>query len=92
MHDILRETPIYQEILQEGREEERQQRLQDQRQTLIKLVQMRFPEVVSLAKKQADFVKDPEVLQNLIAKMFAVSTLQEAVQYLLDLPETDKEN
>lgn len=92
MHDILRETPIYQEILREGREEERQQRLQDQRQTIVKLVQMRFPEILSLAKKQADIIKDPEVLQNLIAKMFAVSTLQEAVQYLLDLPETDKEN
>ena len=92
MHDILRETPIYQEILQEGREEERQQRLQDQCQTLIKLVQMRYPEVVSLAKEQADVIKDPEVLQNLIAKMFAVSTLEEAVQYLLDWPETDKEN
>ncbi len=59
MHDILREAPFYQEILQEGREkglEEglerglleglekgRQEKLDALRQTLLNFVQARFP-------------------------------------------------
>src|SRR5207244_12125840 len=48
MHDILRETPIYQEILKEGREEGIQQGLQrgqldPLRQAIVEVVVARFP-------------------------------------------------
>ncbi len=54
--DILRESWVYKEIgqeyLEKGREEERQQELQRQRQTALSFVQRHFSEIVSLAKQQ----------------------------------------
>src|SRR5947209_1786215 len=60
LRDVLRDTWAYQEILQEGREEERQQELLRQRQALMAFIQLHFPNVVHLAQKQTDTVKDPE--------------------------------
>src|SRR6266852_1106950 len=67
--DILRESPIYQELVEQGREEERQQELQRQRQTLMSFVQRHFPEISALAKLQVDSVADPEFLQTVILKL-----------------------
>ena len=94
LQDILRDTWAYKEIMQEGlekglqkgreegREEERQQRLKDQRQTLITIVQAHFPNIKDFAQKQANTVKDPELLQSLILKLFAAHTEEEATQIL----------
>jgi len=54
--------------------------LQALRQTLLDGVQERFPEVVHLAKKQADAIEDPEVLRRLTVKMSIVQTSKEAEQ------------
>jgi predicted transposase YdaD len=97
LEDILEESWTYQEIvrkgmqkgiqqgLQQGREEERQRRVQEQHQTLISLIQMRFPQLASLAKRRVAGIKDPEVLHNLISKMFAVQTTEEAKQALMEV-------
>src|SRR5260370_5179058 len=54
LEDILEESWTYQELIQKGlekgREEERQQRVQEQRETLLSFVQVRFPEVIPIAK------------------------------------------
>ncbi len=68
-------------------EEERQKRLQDNRQNLINLVQKFFPSLVLLARKQAESVTEPFVLQEMITKMFSAQTLEEAVQYLVEVPD-----
>ncbi len=68
-------------------EEERQKRLQDNRQTLINLVQRLFPSLVVLARKQAESVTEPFVLQEMITKMFSAQTLEEAIQYLVEVPD-----
>ena len=68
-------------------EEERQKRLQDNRQTLINLVQRLFPSLATLARKQAESVTEPFVLQEMITKMFSAQTLEEAVQYLVEVPD-----
>ncbi len=86
--DILRETPVYQEVLAEGLEKGLEQgikegKLEAHRQTLVDIVQERFPEVADLAKKQADAIEDPEVLRRLTVKMSVVQTSKEAEQYLL---------
>jgi hypothetical protein len=60
--DILRESTIYQELVEQGREEELQQELHRQRQTLMGFVQRHFPELGALAKQQIDSVTDPEIL------------------------------
>ena len=98
MLEPFRETEFYQEMTkfarEEGREEalrsieeERQKRLQDNRQTLINLVQRLFPSLVILARKQAESVTEPFLLQEMITKMFSANTLEEAVQYLVEVPD-----
>ena len=83
LQDILRDTWAYQEIMQEGRQEERQQRLKDQRQMLTSLVQVHFSNIAQLAQERADAIKDPEVLQSLILKVVAAQDEEEAKQILL---------
>src|SRR5436309_3163926 len=65
MHDILRETPIYQEILKEGREEV----IEELRQTVVDVVQKRFPNIVRLAKNLVTFVEDTTTLRHLIVEV-----------------------
>lgn len=93
LEDILEESWTYQELikkgmqkgLEKGREEERQQWVQEQRETLLIFVQMRFPELVPVARQQVAPIKDPETLHNLIIKLFAVQTAEEARQALMEV-------
>jgi predicted transposase YdaD len=80
LEDILRDTAVYQEVLAEGMEKG----LEAQRQTLLDIVQERFPAIVRLAKQQTDAIKDPEVLRHLMVKISIVKTANEAEQYLLN--------
>ncbi len=97
LEDILEESWTYQEMikkgmqkgidlgLEKGREEERQQWVQEQRETLLSFVQMRFPELVPVARQQVAPIKEPETLHNLIIKLFAVQTTEEARQALMEV-------
>lgn len=80
--DILRESPIYQEIVEQGLEKGR---IQEQREMLIRLVQMRFPELLALAKQQADGITNPEVLPPVNFKLIEIQTIEEARQLLLNI-------
>jgi hypothetical protein len=96
LKDPLRDTPAYQRFLKEGRElgreEERQQTLERQRQTLLEIVQVRFPKLLHLTKGLATITADPEVLERLIVKMGTAQTLEEAQAYLVDVDGNDKKN
>jgi len=84
MHNsIIEESWVYQEWKQKGK-------LEAQRQTLVSYVEMRFPQIVALAKQQADAIKDPEVLQDLILKMFSAQTAEEAEQCLITVSKEEK--
>jgi len=61
-----------------------EQGLVTQRQTLLDIVQERFPAIARLAKQQADTIEDPEMLRRLIVKISIVKTPKEAEQYLLN--------
>ncbi len=87
--DILRESPIYQEIVEQGRDEERQQELQRQRQTLTSFVQRHFSEITALALQQADGITDPEVLQTAILRLLDAQTVEEARQILLGVNQNE---
>ena len=78
LDDILEESWLYQELLRKGAEQEHQRRIQEQRETVVSFVQMRFPELVPLAEQHLHFIHDPEELHNLILKLFAVQTIDEA--------------
>jgi predicted transposase YdaD len=87
--DILSESWVYQELVEQGvekgREEERQQELQRQRQTIIGFVQRRFPEITALAEQQTAKITDPETLQTVILKLLDAQTVEEARQILLSV-------
>ncbi len=87
--DILSESWVYQELVEQGiekgREEERQRRIQDQRAMFLGLIQLRFPELEALAKQQTDGITDPEILPPVNFKLLAAQTIEEARQLLLNL-------
>jgi predicted transposase YdaD len=92
MHDILRETPIYQEILKEGREEGLEQGLQRGqlealRQAVVEVVVERFPKLVRLTKKQVALIEDPEVLRHVLVKVSVAQSAEEAKRHLLVVDE-----
>ena len=86
-YDVLRETWIYREIKQQVQEEEQQHYLEEQRQTLLKIVQTRFPRIESLAKKVAENVTEPSLLRDLIVKISTARIEKEARQGLSSLLE-----
>ena len=90
LEDILRDTPVYQEVLAEGMEKGLEKGLETQRQTLLDIVQERFPAIARLAKQQADTIEDPEILRHLIVKISIVKTSKEAEQYLLNPGSLEK--
>jgi hypothetical protein len=65
--------------------------LQELRQTLVKIVRLRFPNVVRLAKKQTTNIEDSAILRDLIVKMSIAETSEEAVVYLLEVDEDEDE-
>ena len=86
MHDMLRETPIYQEILKEGREEG----LEALRRAIVDVIAQRFPKLARLAKKQVVIVEDPELLRQVLVKVSVSQTAAGAKQQLLALNEVDE--
>jgi len=90
MHDMLRETPIYQEILKEGRKEGLEEGLEALRQAVVDVIAQRFPKLTRLAKKQVVIVEDPELLRQVLVKVSVVQSAEEAKQELHALDEADK--
>ncbi len=84
-NDILRETWVFQEIMQEGEEKGLKKGLEGLRQTLLDVVQARFPELSFLARGQVAFIEDLEVLRGLIVKMSTAQTMEQAQQRLLEV-------
>jgi hypothetical protein len=80
MHnDIFAQTPTYQKLVKQGREEG----IEALRQTLVDVVQEHFPEVVAFAQKQVEGMEDLTFLRQLIVKMSTARTVQEAIQLLI---------
>ena len=84
--DFIRETEIYQYILQEGREKGlelvRQEELKRLRQMLIALVQGRSTELVPLAQKRADQIEGIETLYALVLKVGTTQNAEDVRRYL----------
>lgn len=84
--DILRDSEIYQMIMQEGeekgREEEHQRRLQDQRRAILRIVQAKFPDLARIAIDLTNTITDPEQLEDVTVYMGLAQTADEAYQYL----------
>jgi predicted transposase YdaD len=89
--DIIRETPAYKEMTKEAREEGLEEGLQALRQTLLNVVQARFPKAIRLAKKQIAVIDDPDILSKLIVQMSTAQSIEEAKQQLLAVDEDEEE-
>ena len=103
----MKETWAFQKNALEGHEEElpqgfqmafmqgihqaHKEMLQELRQTLAKIVRLRFPNVVRLAKKQTSTIDDSVLLRDLIVKMSIAQSSEEAVVYLLEVDEDEDE-
>src|SRR5712692_501670 len=102
--DFLRDSPVYQEVLEEGLEKglekgrveglakAREETMQQQRRALLDIVIERFPELVRQAKKDADAIDDPAILLRLIVKMGTVKNVEEAERLLLALSQDENYN
>ncbi len=90
MHDIMQESPIFQEILREGLEKGielgrekgleqglEQGRLEATRHILLILTEKRFPALTPLAQEQVARIQDLDVIDNLIV---AVSSAQNELE------------
>ncbi|HET9919416.1 MAG TPA: hypothetical protein VFQ30_06215 [Ktedonobacteraceae bacterium] len=102
MYDVLRETPIYQEMTRTAREEGWEEgmekglerglergRLDSAHQTLVAVILERFPRLERFARKQLSDVDDPLVLQHLTVKMSIAQTMEEAKGYLLAIDDSE---
>jgi len=80
--DMLRDTEIYQIIMQEGAEKERMLQLDHQRRAILRIVQTKFPKLARLAIEQTDSITDSEKLEDVTVYMGLAQTEDEAYQYL----------
>ena len=87
--DILSESWVYREIVEQGVEKGREEgKVQGQREMLMSFVQIRFPELLALAKQQTENIKDPDLLPSVNRKLLAVQTIEEARQILLSVDKS----
>ena len=90
LDEILRNTPAYQKILKEGRQEALQQELQREHEALLDVIRARFPKIERQARKEVEGIEDTSILLRLIIKMTTVPTAEEAIQLLLDANVDDE--
>lgn len=82
VRNILRDAWAYQEIKKEGLLEGRQEALQEQRRTLLEIVQARFPALESQARKKADAINKLAALRSLIVQVSLAQNEEAAKQAL----------
>lgn len=86
MHNELRETWVYQEILREGREEARemmrQSNLEWQRKCLNVFLEAHYPEIADLARNKGNAIADPDILYEILMKVILANTQEEIIAML----------
>jgi len=94
MLDFFKDSPAYEWMTEDAREEGRQQLLTAQRQTLeeyrqilVALIAKPFPQLARLAEKQVSAIKDQKRLQQLILRVNMAQDAAEVEVLLLDLDE-----
>ena len=87
MHDIIQDSPIFQEILREGMEKGLEQgqkrgfeqgRLEASRRILLILTEKHFPALISLAQERAASIQDLDVFDKLIVAITSAQNELEA--------------
>ena len=90
--DQLAELPQrFQQAFLQGLQQAHREMAHEFRQTLLKIVKVRYPQAQRLAKKQTQGLDDALMLRDLIVKMSITQSIEEAVTLLLDLENEDEE-
>lgn len=108
LDEVLRNTPAYQRILKEGRDEgldeglekgleigrqeAYRQELLRQRETLLDIIRERFPKIVRQVRPQIYAIENTAPLLRLIVKIATVPTAEEAQQLILDASEEEEQD
>jgi hypothetical protein len=108
LRDVLREPWTYQDTDQEGHtdglhlgyqqaflqglQQAHKELQQELRQIVLKIVRLRFPGAVRLAKKQTADIEDATILRDLVIKMSIAQSTEEAVMLLLEADEDEEED
>ena len=87
MDDILRESPVYEWILTEGREEEKAQGLAQMRHTIVDFVQECFPELVQMAGEVVATIDNLPQLGRLSIKLGGAQSTEQVRKILLELAQ-----
>jgi hypothetical protein len=82
-HNPLQDSPVWQWIKEQGREEERKEHLKDVRDLLQRCVQRLYPDLINLAELQVQQVDDPKLLKKLSAQIIDAPNEKAAQQALL---------
>jgi len=88
LHDILKDTWVFQSIRQEGKEEgieegREEGAQQTKKQDLLLFVEARFPTLLTLATQAVEQRPTVEQLQILLNKLYRMNTIEEAQAVLL---------
>jgi predicted transposase YdaD len=78
LEDLVSDSPFYRRILQRGEEK-------GIREVILNVVQMRFPDLVELAKQQVSRIQDLSLLRQVSMRIIMSESRQEAERVLLDL-------
>jgi predicted transposase YdaD len=86
MHDILKDTWVFQEIIKEGLEEGKKEGLQEGLQEglkeglgegLLQIIEIRFPPLLAQAKQVVELQTSVEQLRVLSSKLYRANTIEE---------------
>jgi predicted transposase YdaD len=89
MTDILKDAPAYRWMTDDAREEERQEQLKELRETIMAIIEGRFPKYARFAKKQVLDATDTRRLNHLIVQLSLAQKTEDIEQYLLDIDEEE---
>ena len=80
LKDILEESWAYQEMIEEAQEKAMERGLNAMRQTILHLMQRKYPQLEPLASQYVSQVKEPEQLSELIDRLFDAQNSEEVAQ------------
>jgi hypothetical protein len=80
LHDLLHVDPMYQAIVQEGRQEERHERILDLQQTALALIQANFHQLEEGAKLRISALGDLQRLQQLVRMLISARSEEDVHQ------------
>jgi predicted transposase YdaD len=84
MHDILKDTWVFQEVIKEGLEQGLERGLeQGLERGLLQFVEIRYPPLLELAKQVVEQKKSAQQLQTMLKALYQANTVEEAQAALM---------